>query len=99
MSLISPSVSPCVSPEAFSKPSLQGISKRKYVRPSSVSICASGEPFLRSSSCIVGIPVERPSERFNSFKKSPNLLFLYLRALSVFACLIASILIERSGPA
>lgn len=55
---------------AFCKPSLQGISIRKYERSSSVSIRAGSEPFLRNSSWIVGILVARPSDKSSSLKKT-----------------------------
>ena len=41
---------------------------------SSVKNSARGEPFFSSSSYIVGIPEEWPSDKSNSFKNSPNLL-------------------------
>lgn len=43
-------------------------------------------------------PVAHPSDKFNPFKKLPNLLFLYLREHNERASLIVFILIERSGP-
>ena len=71
---------------------------RKKVRASSVFITAFGEPFSLNFFCMVGIPVALPSVKFNSFRKSPNLLFLYLRERNAFASFMSSILIERSGP-
>ena len=74
-----------------------GMVIRKYERSSLVSISAGEDPLSRSDFWIVGMPVDRPSVKSSSFRKSPSLRFLYLRALSFFAALIASALMERSG--
>ena len=70
---------------------------RKKVRASSVFMTALGEPFSLNFFWMVGIPVALPSVKFNSFRKSPNRLFLYLRERKDLASFISSILIERSG--
>ena len=47
---------------------------KKKLRSWSVSMMALGDPFRFNSSWMVGIPVARPSESFNSLRKSPNRL-------------------------
>ncbi len=83
----------------LAKPSLHGIVIKKYVRSSSVSIVAGADPLSLRVFCMVGMPVARPSVRLSSLRKSPSRRFRYLRALSFLAALIASLLMERSGPA
>lgn len=83
----------------LAKPSLHGIVIKKYVRSSSVLIVAGADPLSLRVFCMVGMPVARPSVRLSSLRKSPSRRFRYLRALSFLAALIASLLMERSGPA